>query len=160
MVNDAVSPPPRPRPPRWVLPVSVIGGAILLALACAVTKPMPPSTVVMATGAPGGEYSAVGQRYREFLARNGVRLELHATNGSPDNVALLREERSHVSVALVRSGDTSEAEAPERAWGPRFCNGCSSTHRSTRSTGGAPAIDMLPAQTHAKRRRSHPSLPV
>jgi len=113
MMNDASPTAPRPRLMRWVLPAAAIGGALALALAIFFANPMPPSTVVIATGAQGGEYAAVGERYREFLARNGVRLELRSTNGSVDNVALLGDPSSRVSVAPVQSGITSEREAPD-----------------------------------------------
>jgi TRAP-type uncharacterized transport system substrate-binding protein len=68
---------------------------------------------VMATGAEGGGYHEIGKRYQEILAREGVRLRLVPTGGAIDNLKLLRDRRSGVSVALIQGGTTSETEAPE-----------------------------------------------
>jgi len=98
---------------RWLVIAAGAGVVLLIALGLLLTRPLPPRTVVMATGAEGGAYGPIGQRYREIFARHGVRLELRATKGSLENVELLREPRSGVSVALVQSGVTSAAQAPE-----------------------------------------------
>ena len=74
---------------------------------------MPPRTIVMATGTEGGEYHETGKRYQEVLARAGVRVRLVPTSGAVANLALLRDPRSGVSVALAQGGTTSEREAPE-----------------------------------------------
>ena len=67
----------------------------------------------MATGTEGGEYHETGKRYQEVLARAGVRVRLVPTSGAVANLALLRDPRSGVSVALAQGGTTSEREAPE-----------------------------------------------
>jgi len=65
-------------------------------------KPAPPDHLVMATGAPGGAYQRYGEKYREYLARYGVTLELRETRGAAENFALLRDGR--VEVAFVQGG--------------------------------------------------------
>jgi len=65
-------------------------------------KPAPPDHLVMATGAPGGAYQRYGEKYREYLARYGVTLELRETRGAAENFALLRDGR--VDVAFVQGG--------------------------------------------------------
>ena len=62
----------------------------------------------MATGAEGGAYHEIGKRYQEILARSGVRLRLVPTGGAVENLALLRNPRSGVSVALLQGGTTNE----------------------------------------------------
>jgi TRAP-type uncharacterized transport system substrate-binding protein len=74
---------------------------------------MPPRTIVMATGTEGGAYHEVGKRYQEILAREGIRLRLVSTAGAVANLALLRNRRSGVSVALMQGGTTNENGAPE-----------------------------------------------
>src|SRR5262245_24255734 len=81
---------------------------------------MPPSTVVMATGAEGGGYHEIGKRYQEALARAGVRLELAATAGSQENLALLRNPRSGVSIALVQSGSVGKDPGQLESLGTLF----------------------------------------
>ena len=84
----------------------------LILLALTLTRPLPPRTVIMATGPEGSAYQAIGERYREIFARHGVQLELETTYGSVDNIERLRDPASDVSVALVQSGMTNPDESP------------------------------------------------
>ena len=86
---------------------------VITALIVLFAPPMPPRTVVMATGPEGGAYAALGQKYQEILRRQNLRLELLATNGSVENIERLRDSQGGVSVAFVQGGTTSAAEAPE-----------------------------------------------
>ena len=97
---------------RWLWTAA---GVMLLvtALIFLFVPPMPPRTVVMATGPEGGAYAALGQKYKEILSRQNLRLELRATNGSVENIERLRHSQDGVSVAFVQGGTTSAAEAPE-----------------------------------------------
>ena len=103
---------PGPRLTWWL---SAAAGVALLvtALAFVFAPPMPPRTVVMATGPEGGAYAALGQKYKEILRRQNLRLELLATTGSVENIERLRDSQGGVSVAFVQGGTTSAAEAPE-----------------------------------------------
>ena len=78
--------------------------ALGLVIAYQFVQPAPPERLVMATGPEGGAYRHYGEIYREIFARNGVMLELLATVGSVENLALLEDERSGVQVALVQGG--------------------------------------------------------
>jgi TRAP transporter TAXI family solute receptor len=75
--------------------------------------PMPPHTVTMATGPAGGAYDAFGRRYREIFAREGIKLRLQPTAGTLENLALLRDPRSGVSVSFLQGGTTSEKDSPD-----------------------------------------------
>jgi TRAP-type uncharacterized transport system substrate-binding protein len=88
----------------------IVGG---LFVAVALMDPLPPRTVVMATGAQGGAYAEVGRRYQAVLSRSGVHLELRATSGSVDNLRLLRDPASGVSIALAQGGLTTATEAAD-----------------------------------------------
>jgi TRAP-type uncharacterized transport system substrate-binding protein len=87
---------------------------ILLSVALAATlwRSLPPRSVTMATGAAGGAYQSLAERYRAILARDGVRLNLVKTNGALDSLARLGDPQSGISVALVQAGITSERESP------------------------------------------------
>jgi len=79
----------------------------VIAIACAalvILRGMPPHRLIMATGLEGGSYYEVGQRYRASLARESVQVELRLTSGSAENLALLLDPDSGVSVAVVPSG--------------------------------------------------------
>jgi len=67
----------------------------------------------MATGPAGSAYARIAERYREILARDGVRLHLVPTNGAVENVELLRDARAGVDAGFVLAGTTSERESPE-----------------------------------------------
>jgi TRAP-type uncharacterized transport system substrate-binding protein len=86
---------------------------VALGMTMALMQPLPPRTVVMATGAQGGAYAETARRYQAVLARNGVHLELRATNGGVDNLKLLGDSKSGVSVALAQGGLTSATESPD-----------------------------------------------
>src|SRR6516164_4539672 len=88
--------------------VATVTSAVLLVL-----QTMPPRSIAMATGPKGGAYDAIGKRYQAVLARAGVQLRLVSTSGALQNLALLRDPHSGVSVALLQGGITSGADAPE-----------------------------------------------
>jgi TRAP-type uncharacterized transport system substrate-binding protein len=88
--------------------VATVTSAVLLML-----QTMPPRSIAMATGPEGGAYDAIGKRYQAILARAGVQLRLVSTSGALQNLALLRDPHSGVSVAFLQGGITSEADAPE-----------------------------------------------
>jgi TRAP transporter TAXI family solute receptor len=98
---------------HWALFAFAVAATAAVAAGVAVFWTMPPRTVVMATGAEGGGYHEIGKRYQAILASEGVRLRLVTTGGAIDNLKLLRNRRSGVSVALIQGGTTSENEAPE-----------------------------------------------
>jgi TRAP-type uncharacterized transport system substrate-binding protein len=76
---------------------AVIAGASLVMLLT-----LPPRLIVMATGPEGGNYYELGERYRKVLADEGVQVRLVPTAGSAENLAMLRDPNSGVSVALMQ----------------------------------------------------------
>jgi len=85
--------------------------ALLFAAGVFVVATLPPRTIVMATGPKGGANHQLGDLYREFLAKSDVELKLMPTAGGPENLELLRDSKSGVSVALIQGGDASGAES-------------------------------------------------
>ena len=73
--------------------------------------PAPPRTLVMTTGMEGGSYTVFGERYREVLARDQVRLELRPSSGSVENLKRLMDKSLAVDVGFVQGGTSSSAEA-------------------------------------------------
>jgi TRAP transporter TAXI family solute receptor len=74
-------------------------------------KPAPPSRITVAAATKGSPYHALAERYREFLAENGVTLDIHESSGSFENLKLLRS--GEVQAGFVQGGiaagtDTSE----------------------------------------------------
>jgi len=87
--------------------------AILLGAGVFILESLPPRTIVMATGAEGGANYKLGIRYREALAREGVKLQLQPTTGSLENLRRLSDAQSGVSVGFIQGGTTNKKESPE-----------------------------------------------
>jgi TRAP transporter TAXI family solute receptor len=99
--------------PRWPVVATLIVLAAIAGAAYFVVRTIPPRTIVMATGAEGGAYFEVGKRYRDLLAREGIDVKLVPTGGAIENLALMRNRSSGVSVGLVQGGLVTESAAPE-----------------------------------------------
>jgi len=80
----------------------------LLGLAYWWLDPNPPKHVTLATGPAQSAYATFGQRYAKALAKDGITVELIATEGSADNLRLLREGK--VDLGFVRGGTAEAAE--------------------------------------------------
>ena len=81
----------------------------LLGAAYALLQPQPPRRVVLATGVPQGAYAEFGSRYAALLRQHGITVELRATQGAAENLALLRDPRSGVDLAFVQGGADAQA---------------------------------------------------
>ena len=66
-------------------------------------KPAPPDHIVMATGEEGGAYRMYGERFADYLADEGITVELRETAGSVENIKLLGSD-SGVDLAFVQGG--------------------------------------------------------
>ncbi len=64
--------------------------------------PQPPKQVTLATGPAGSAYAAFGTHYAQALAVNGITVVQKPTDGSSDNLRLLRS--GEADVAFVRGG--------------------------------------------------------
>ncbi|MEO7127516.1 MAG: TAXI family TRAP transporter solute-binding subunit, partial [Rhodoferax sp.] len=64
--------------------------------------PQPPKQVTLATGPTGSAYATFGTRYAKALAVNHIHVVLKPTDGSSDNLQLLRS--GEADVAFVRGG--------------------------------------------------------
>jgi TRAP-type uncharacterized transport system substrate-binding protein len=110
MQNNSLS--PRRLAARWPLIATLATIIALIAVVVLLVTSLPPRSVVMATGPEDSTYHAIGKRYREFFARHRVKLELRPTNGTVDNVELLRDPNSGVDIALIQGGVTDSTQAP------------------------------------------------
>ena len=83
------------------------------AIAFHFVQPAPPKKIVMASGQKEGRYGYYAKQYKQFLARNGVTLELHPSSGAVQNMALLMDPNSGVDVAFVQGGTGFGANAED-----------------------------------------------
>jgi TRAP transporter TAXI family solute receptor len=101
--------PPRPRPRGthalgawvWILGFCL---AALVATYLLFVEPPPPRKIVIASGGRNGAYFRHAQRYAEELRQEGLSVEVRETAGSVENLRLLGQEGSGVSVAIVQGG--------------------------------------------------------
>src|SRR5208282_5856178 len=89
-------------------------GVLVAALVAAVfwasvhfVEPGPPRHIVLASGAASGIYNQYALRYKEILAREGVKVDVRMTLGAADNLALLLDPKSGVDVAFMQGGVAS-----------------------------------------------------
>ncbi len=123
MVDPAPAPTPASRPharvtltwrARWSAALAAAGpwavllmfaaGAALLWLAWRVLQPTPDRHLVIATGPAQGAYEEFASRYLPLLQAQGLSVELRRTQGSSENLALLRDPGSGVHAAFVQGG--------------------------------------------------------
>jgi TRAP-type uncharacterized transport system substrate-binding protein len=82
----------------------VVLGLLLLWGAYVLLDPTPPKRVVLATGPENSAYEAFGQRYAAELKRYGIEVVLRTSEGSADNLKLLRDPASDIAVGFVQGG--------------------------------------------------------
>lgn len=75
-------------------------------------QPQPPQRVTLATGPAGSAYAEFGQRYARALATNGIEVILKPSEGSSDNLQMLRNGTA--DVGFVRGG-SADVVADEEA---------------------------------------------
>ena len=78
---------------------------LILALSILVwyAKPAPPNKVLMATGT-GGSYKVLGEKYKTYFEKKGIKLELVETHGSKENLQHLIDRKDPIQAALVQGG--------------------------------------------------------
>lgn len=103
MTTDRQSPEPSTR--RDVLRLwGPLGLVTLIAFGLAMKSvgPSPPDRIRIATGPGDGGYAAAGKRFEKALGPTGIGVDLVETQGSTENLELLRA--GEVDVALVQGG--------------------------------------------------------
>jgi len=83
----------------------------LIVLAYLWLDPTPPRRVRLATGPAQSAYDEFGARYRKALASNGIEVVLVPSQGSSDNLRLLREGK--VDLGFVQGGSNERATLEE-----------------------------------------------
>ena len=90
----------------------VVLTVVLLALAYWWLDPNPPKHVTLATGPAQSAYEEFGKRYAKLLAKDGITVNLIPSEGSAENLRLLREGKADFGFV---QGGTREADGPDDA---------------------------------------------
>ncbi len=91
-------------------PVALLAIGLLL-LAYIWLDPTPPKRVTVATGPAQTAYDEFGKRYQRALAANGIEVVLLQSEGSSDNLRLLREGKA--DLGFVQGGTNERAATDE-----------------------------------------------
>jgi TRAP transporter TAXI family solute receptor len=105
---------------NWHLLTIAVAAGVIVCAAVLLLSSMPPRSIAMATGPEGGGYYEIGRQYQELLARSGVELRLVPTAGSVENLALLRDPKSGVDMALVQAGSIGNSAGELESLGTLF----------------------------------------
>ena len=95
-----------------ILPVAVLT-ILAVAFALYFVKPAPPKHLVLASAGQEGRYNYYAKLYQQFLARNGVTLELRPTSGAMQSLTALMAADSGVDVGFIQGGTGYGANAPD-----------------------------------------------
>jgi TRAP-type uncharacterized transport system substrate-binding protein len=87
-----------------------------LYVAYRVLDPTPEKRIVIATGPEEGAYIEFAKRYQPLLHAHGLVVELRTTQGSSENLALLRDPQSGVDAAFVQGGVDTVDRVDTRRW--------------------------------------------
>ena len=96
----------------------------LLALAYWWLDPNPPKQVTLATGPAQSAYAEFGTRYAKALAQSGIEVRLLPSEGSSDNLQMLRDGRADLGFVQGGSngstGNTANADSGIESLGSLF----------------------------------------
>ena len=90
----------------WVMPIIICIIGMTLTYFLFVDDPLP-RKIIIASGDKAGTYHVIANRYKEYLEKSGIEVEVLPTTGSMDNIKLLSSPESGVSLAFVQSGTLS-----------------------------------------------------
>lgn len=83
---------------------------VILSIALYISDPIPPNHVVMAVGPKGSADDILAHKYQDYFKSKGIKLELINTEGSVDNLNLLKDPKSKVEAAFVLTGTMDEQD--------------------------------------------------
>ncbi|GAA5183723.1 TAXI family TRAP transporter solute-binding subunit [Niveibacterium umoris] len=100
---------------RWILwsIAALVGALVGILLVLHYFAPMPPRTLTMTTGAPGGAYALFAERYRDALAKQGVKLVLKPSSGTIENLRRLKGVDGKADVGFLQGGIVREPESTD-----------------------------------------------
>ena len=91
---------PRSWTPRLIVLMSIT--LVSLLLIYHFVRPIPPNTLIMTTGMEGGSFVVFAERYRQVLARDGIRVKLLPSSGVVENLRLLSDESHGVDASFAQ----------------------------------------------------------
>ncbi len=93
--------------------IIVTGFLIAVVIGLTVIVPAPPKLIRIAAGSEDSSSYVTANRIKNEIEKNGIKVEIIATKGNLENVALLEKPKSSVSLAIIQSGTFKQVEHPE-----------------------------------------------
>jgi len=90
--------------------VVIFSGLILIGAGFFFVHSAPPNTITITSGPEGSVFYTNACKYSAILARQGVKLNILTSHGSPDNLQRLCDPSFPVDVGFVQGGVTNEAD--------------------------------------------------
>lgn len=84
----------------------LLASAVAILLALHFVRPLPPHMLTMSGGPKGSSFEKFAEKYRAFLAADGIELKIIPSAGSLQNFQRLAQAHAHIDIALVQSGIT------------------------------------------------------
>jgi TRAP transporter TAXI family solute receptor len=94
---------------REVMVVALPAGVLVIAafwFTLQFVQPAPPTKIVIGTSRSTNPYYKLAERYKKFLARHKITLEVRETAASSENLKLLKDPASGVEAGFVQGGVT------------------------------------------------------
>lgn len=95
---------------EFLAAVLLCAGAFWFALRY--VKPAPPKSFVISAASKGSPYYELALRFKDEIAKKGVRLEVRESQGSFDNLKALEDPNSDVQAGIVQGGLANSLDAP------------------------------------------------
>lgn len=92
---------------------TVIAVGVAIWFAAKYIQPAPPTKITIAAASKGSPYYQLAEKYRDYLQANGITLEIRESEGSFDNLRLLKDDSAGVQLGFVQGGISNATEAPQ-----------------------------------------------
>ncbi len=100
----------------WIVSIIAVAAIVLLWLFLGWITPPPQRTVVIAAGPSSGAYYQYALKYKQALSEHGIRVNVLETNGTVDNLRLLRDRgQGAADMAFVQAGPWEEQQPSPHA---------------------------------------------
>ena len=76
-------------------------------------KPAPPSSFVISAASAGSPYHDLAIRFKEQAEKKGIKLEIRESQGSFDNLKLLKDDNADVQAGVVQGGLSNHIDSPQ-----------------------------------------------
>lgn len=100
--------------PTVALTVILVSSAIIFTGIVFFVKSAPPTTLTISAGPEGSIFHGIAEKYEKQLKKNGIKVNIHTSKGSLDNLTGINQKNTKIDLALVQSGSEEELKKYRR----------------------------------------------